>query len=192
MKTSTLWMIAFLLGACSPQIRVYTDHDPDYDVKSFKTFDWHQNTNIEQGRNPLYYNELTDKRIKEAIGKELTGRGYINSSRQPDLTLHYHIVVDDQSVLVTEPFGCIYSPNWIHEQTQVYAYREGTLIVDIMHAESNHLIWRGWAVSDLDVLKDPDQTADLIKRSVEKIFKHFPNASSQGEIPVASSLEPEQ
>ena len=190
MKTLTACILSFAIGACSPQIRTYTDHDPEYDVKSFKTFDWDQKTNIEQDRNPLYYNELTDKRIKEAIGNELASRGYINSDGQPDLILHYHIVVDDQSVLVTEPFGCVYTPNWIHEQTHVYAYREGTLIIDIMHAATNHLIWRGWAVSALDVLNDPDQTEDLIKRSVEKIFKHFP--VNAGEVPVASSDEPEQ
>lgn len=190
MKTLFALIFALAIGSCSPQIRVYTDHDPDYDVKSFKTFDWHQKTNIELSKNPLYYNELTDKRLKEAIGKELTSRGYLNSDRQPDLILHYHIVVDDQSVLVTEPFGCVYSPNWIHEQTHVYAYREGTLIIDIMHAQTNHLIWRGWAVSALDVLNDPDQTEDLINRAVEKIFKRFPgNASGT---PVVSSLESEQ
>jgi len=53
-----------LLAGCSQQLRVYTDQDPGYDLKNYRTFDWSQKTNIEAGRNPLHYNELTDKRIK--------------------------------------------------------------------------------------------------------------------------------
>src|SRR5687768_8879982 len=77
MKQTLLWLSLLLLVACSPEIQVRTDFDPDYDLWTFKTFDWGQKVNIEEGRNPLHYNELNDKRIKSAVQDQLTSRGYL-------------------------------------------------------------------------------------------------------------------
>ena len=130
-----MWRIIIILAiltACSPQIRIYSDHDPQYDLSAYKTFDWGQKANIEQGNNPLYYNELTDKRIKDAVLNELSIRGYRVNSENPDMIFHYHIVIDDQSVVATDPFGYQYGRYWTQMQTNIYSYREGTLILDLM------------------------------------------------------------
>lgn len=186
MKCIMFITAALLTVACSPEIQVYSDHDPDYDVKNFKTFDWGQKTNVEANRNPLHYNELNDKRIKSAVLEELTSRGYALSEANPDITIHYHIVIDDQSVVTTEPYGYFYGPYWIRMQTHVYPYREGTLIIDLMDSETNNLVWRGWATVGLDMIT-PEQTEDIISRVVAKIFRRFPASSSNPE-PLASGL----
>lgn len=170
---ATIATLTFMAG-CSPQIRVYSDADPEYDLKAYKTFDWGQKVNIENGKNPLHYNELNDKRIKSAILEQLKTRGYSLAGTDPDLIIHYHIIVDDQSVVVTEPFGYRYSPYWMQAQTNVYAYREGTLIVDIMDKKTNNLIWRGWATTAIDAV-NPEKVDKLIKTAVKKIFKKFPD-----------------
>ena len=179
MKPIKAILIIILMGACSPQIRVYTDHDPDYQVSSLASFDWAQKTNIEANSNPLYYNELTDKRIKKAVMEQLTSQGYMHAEGNPDFIIHYHIIVDDQSVVTTEPYGYYYGPYWMRLRTHVYAYREGTLIIDIMDPVTNHLIWRGSAVAGLDGVYTADEREELIKRAVEKIFKHFPRRDSE-------------
>jgi len=89
--------------SCSPQITVHIDYDPDYDLWTYKTFDWGQKVNIEEGKNPLHYNELNDKRIKSAVEKQLSKRSYRRTTESPDLILHYHIIVKDQTELITEP-----------------------------------------------------------------------------------------
>ncbi|MEO5603847.1 MAG: DUF4136 domain-containing protein [Cyclobacteriaceae bacterium] len=167
-----------ILAECSPQIRVFSDYDPDYDVWTYKTFDWGQTVNIEAGKNPLHYNELNDKRIKEAVRQQMTSRGYELTSDNPDLILHYHIIVDNQSVITTEPYGYRYSPYWMRTQTNVYSYREGTLILDLMDKKTNNLIWRGWAVSAIDEV-DPEKVDDLIKTAISRIFKKFPKTQKK-------------
>lgn len=172
MKCIVFFTAALLTAACSPQIRVYSDHDPDYQVSNFKTFDWEQKTDIEANRNPLQYNELNDKRIKSAVLRELTSRDYIFSEESPDRIIHYHIVIDDQSI-VAEPYENFYGPYWTQTRTHVYPYREGTLIIDLMDPRTNSLIWRGWATVGLDMIA-PEQTEEIISRVVAKVFKNFP------------------
>ncbi|HEU5290442.1 MAG TPA: DUF4136 domain-containing protein [Cyclobacteriaceae bacterium] len=160
-----------LISCSSTQMSVHSDIDPDYDLWTYKTFNWGRKIDIEAGRNPLYYNELNDKRIKAAVNQELTARGYSFTESDPELIVHYHIIVDDRSVVRTEPYGYNYGPYWTTMKSNIYAYHEGTLIIDLMDKKSNNLIWRGWAVSVIDEVEEVD---DLIKIAVGKIFKKFP------------------
>lgn len=175
MKHSMLILIFLALG-CSPQIRVYSDHDPAYEVKNFNSFDWGQKVDIEKNNNPLLYNELTDKRIKTAVIEQLTNRGYSRSEVNPDLIIHYHIVVDNQSMVSTEPYGYNSGPYWMRTRTNVYSYRQGSLIIDLMDPKTNTLVWRGWATADLNTIT-PDQAEETIQRAIAKIFKRFSDSA---------------
>jgi hypothetical protein len=170
----TIAAVLFIIGSCSPEIHVYSDYDPDYDLKKYTTFGWKQTEDIELGNNPLYYNELNDKRIKSAVQAQLISKGYSASMSNPDLIVHYHIIVDDQSIVTTDPHGYFYSPYWMHLRTNVQHYREGTLIIDVMDPKNNYLIWRGWAASAIEGVYTPERIDHLIKTAVAKIFKRFP------------------
>lgn len=169
-----LILLAILAVGCSQQVTVHTDYDPDYDLWTYQTFDWGEKVNIEGGQNPLYYNELNDKRIKTAVQKQLSKRGYKLSAESPELILHYHIIVKDQSVLITEPYGYSYGQYWTRANTNTYSYREGTLILDLMDKKTNQLIWRGWAVTDVKDSYSPKQVEALIEEVVSKLFRKFP------------------
>lgn len=186
MKCIMFITVALLMAVCSPQIQVYSDHDPEYEIGNFNTFYWGNKTDIEANKNPLHYNELNDKRIKSAVGYELSSRGYVLSEVTPDIIIHYHIVIDDQSILTTEPYGYFYGPYWMRMQTHVYPYREGTLVIDLMDPKTNNLVWRGWATVDLALIT-PEKTQEIITRVVAKIFKTFP-ASTKERKPLASGL----
>jgi hypothetical protein len=160
-------------GACSPEIQVHTDFDPDYDLWTYDTFDWGQKVNIEEGKNPFHYNELTDKRIKSAVQNQLEARGYRRTT-DPNLILHYHIIVEDKSVITTAPHGYNYGPYWLRSETNIYSYREGTLILDLMDSGTHNLIWRGWAVSAIEGVYTSEEQEKLINRAVAKIFRKFP------------------
>jgi hypothetical protein len=64
-------------------------------------------------------------------------------------------------------------------ETNIYSYREGTLILDLMDSKTNNLIWRGWAVSPLDSSYKPEEIDKLIKKAVAKIFNKFPKTRNQ-------------
>lgn len=176
MKFMLSILLIFLVSGCSPEIHAYTDYDPDYDLWKFTTFDWSQKGNIEQNQNPLYYNELNDKRIKQAVLKQLQKRNYTLSDQNPQLLLHYHIIVEDKSAIVTEPFGYVYGPYWMRRQQQLYTYTQGTLILDLMDTHINQLVWRGWAVTTIDGISSPEEIDALIDAAVRKMFIKFPYA----------------
>lgn len=167
-------IMLLVLAGCSHQIKVYSDIDPDYDLWRYTTFRCAQNENIESGKNPLYYNELNDKRVNSAIVEQLKLKGYTAREEKPDVILHYHIVIEDQTVVVPEPYGYSYGPYWTNLQL---SYKEGTLIIDLIDANTNRLVWRGWAVSSMDTVYDPHQVEDFIKFAVEKIFRKFPKSA---------------
>ncbi|HEX5168380.1 MAG TPA: DUF4136 domain-containing protein [Cyclobacteriaceae bacterium] len=172
-------VIFILTSSCSPELKVFTDRDPSYDISLFKTFTWSPVANIEQGKNPLYYNELNDKRIKQAVQDQMISRGYELTDDDADFTLHYHIIVQDQSVVTTDPFGHSYSPYWLSLQNNYYQYTEGTLVLDIMRTGSNDLVWRGWAISIINEGYKPQEIDKLIQNGVAKIFKDFPHSRTQ-------------
>ena len=189
-KTSKMKQILFgfsalVLTTCSPEIQVHTDFDPDYDLWTYKTFDWGQKVDIEEGKNPFHYNELNDKRIKSAVQDQLANRGYLLTENQPELILHYHIIVEDKSTLVTEPNDYNYSSYWMRMETSIYSYREGTLILDLMDSKTNNLIWRGWAVAPLNSSYKPAEIEKLINITVARIFKKFPKTRNR----IASSSD---
>ncbi len=162
------------IAGCRSEIRVYSDYDREYNLKKYRTFNWSQNINVELGKHPLQYNELSDKRMKSAVQEQMVRRGYVSSTDKPDLVIHYHIIIDDLSIVTTDPHGYFYGPYWMHLRTNVYKYKEGTLIIDLMDPKTNNLIWRGWAASALPESYSPDQLEGLIKTAVAKIFRKFP------------------
>ncbi len=168
-KTLGILMLAALV-ACSDQITVRTDYDKSIKIATYNSFAWLDKEGIEERNNPLYYNELNDRRIREATVGQLTGKGYSLDPAAPRLKVHYHIVIEDKTQVRSDT----YSPYWIKSERDVYTYREGTLIIDLMDGQNEMLLWRGWAIS---ALSDTDQMSDeLIRDAVAKIFEKLPLA----------------
>ena len=56
-------------------------------------------------------------------------------------------------------------------------YEAGTLVLDVIDARTNRLIWRGWAQRTVeDVLNDGDRMARVITDAVKKMMQQFPPA----------------
>jgi hypothetical protein len=188
MKNMTWVAVLFIVAGCSPQIQVYSDSDPDYKVSNYSTFRWAQHANIEANKNPLFYNELNDKRIKAAVTYEMTSRGFNLSDSSSDLIIHYHIIIDDQSVVTTEPYGYFYGPYWLRTETKIYSYRKGMLIIDLMDRTTSNLVWRGWATTEIDSVV-PEQASDIINRAVAKIFKKFPDSAPKPQAVLSRKID---
>ncbi len=163
----------FLVTGCSNQIRVKSDYDKDVNLRLYKTFSWLPVKDIEAKNNPLLYNELTDKRIKKALEMQLTSKNMSYLKENADLKVHYHIIVDNKSMIQPAAYGYNYGPYWMRTQGNVYQYQEGTLIIDLMDSKNNNLVWRGWGISTLND-SDIELTEDKINEAVYKIMKQFP------------------
>jgi len=128
--------------SCTPTSQVFTDYDRSANLDEYTTFGWTFTNSIEYKNNPIYYNELNDKRIKYAVATQLESRHY-TYSENPELVIHDHIIIEDKTVVRTDPYGYYYGPYWTRTMVNVYEYREGTLIIDLMDVQTNSLVWRG-------------------------------------------------
>jgi Domain of unknown function (DUF4136) len=172
-----LWLLTGFVCSvysCSDRLKAYQDFDLDMDVRKYATYSWPERTDIESKSNPLMFNELTDKRIMKAVDFQLAKNGYKPTTSVPDLKIHYHIIVKDKSVkYLDDPGNDDYSPYWTFGQMDVYRYKEGTLIIDMIDVKTCRILWRGWAVAILDEdLATPSEKD--IARVVNKIFGNFP------------------
>jgi hypothetical protein len=170
-----LLLLSCLLWSCSSELRVYTDFDHNVSIQRLTRYNWLQVSQIEARNNPLYLNELTDKRVKAAVNAQLREKGYVLSDTA-ELIVHYHLAVENKTSVRPEPFGYNYGHYWIENELDTYRYREGTLIVDFMDSRNCELIWRGWAVS---VLEDEMISEEMINKAVAEIFKKFPMSAAR-------------
>jgi hypothetical protein len=173
-----------LLSGCSVGLRVQTDTDPDYNLWNYTSFSWSPNINIEESRNPIYYNELNDKRIKTAVTAEMVRLGFLVAEKDPGLVIHYHIIIEDQSTVLGDPLG-YHGSYWIGLDSEVYKYKMGTLIIDIMDPKSNSLIWRGWAKTFVDDQTSPRKINQLVNKAIHRMFSQFPDKPAAMPVPVA-------
>jgi len=175
MKNLKLFILsALLLSACGSSMQVFSDYDKDLNIGNFHSYKWASFKDIEsKGTNPLYYNELNDKRIREAVNKEMTARNFNIADAGAQLEIHYHIVVEDKIASYTEPGGSQSHPVAYTPRITNYQYRQGTLIIDLMDVKNNTLVWRGWATDVVtnSARKDPEAA---INKAVASIFKAFP------------------
>lgn len=155
--------------ACS--LKIYSDFDHNISIKKYKTFGWTDHEKLEIKNNPLY-NMQTENVIRREVALQLNKKGYQFSESQPDLRMHYHIVLEGWSI-TPDPFGYEYDSYWLNREIHLYEYREGTLIVDLADPKTDFLIWRGWVVNFKNQRR-PAQIEKQIKKAIPKIFDAFP------------------
>ncbi len=173
-KLLSLLCSVLLLISCGPTIQVFSDHDQSVPITGYTSFGWMDIKSIEsKNKDPRLYNELTNDRIKKAVNIEMLAKGMQLATGNGQLQLHYHLIIDDKTSISSEPFGFSYGPYWKNRMTQVYQYREGTLIIDIMDSKTNQLVWRGWA-TDVITEKAIKHPEEAIQKGVKAIFEKFP------------------
>jgi len=160
--------------SCS--LKIYSDFDHNISIKKYKTFGWPDHEKLEIKNNPLY-NELTENVIRREVAVQLNKKGYLFSELQPDLRMHYHIVLEGWANN-PDPFGYEYDSYWLNRDIHLYELREGTLIIDLADPKTDFLVWRGWVVNFKNQ-KKPNQIEKQIKKAALKIFEEFPLQENQ-------------
>jgi hypothetical protein len=94
---------------------------------------------------------------------------------EAELIAHYHIVIKDETVY-RDMTTFYHGARWLESDRSAYTLREGTLIIDLMEAKTEELIWRGYAISILDEYR-PDISEEMLNEAITKIFREFPHAN---------------
>jgi hypothetical protein len=160
-----------LLG-CSG-ISVSSDYNKSTDFSRLKTFSWMLKTpkgDIDVGGVHL----LDRERIEDAIAAELANKGYMEiMAGASDFHVTYFVRTEER-VQVETMQGPLIRPYWGMGYAEVYQYEEGTLIIDLLDATQQHIIWRGVGKGVVDWQGTTGGKTQLISEAVQKILAQFP------------------
>lgn len=173
-------MMILALAACASEPDIRTDYDQSADFAAYRTFGFEEKLGTDAGG----YSSLTTQRLKDAVTRELTARGYV-AAAEPDLLVNFYARMEDKLRVAPAPpmlgpyYGYrrgFYDPwpgyGWGGPQV-VDSYTQGTLNIDLIDRARRQLVWEGVAVGRVGSqdLADPQAAID---KAVGEIFAKYP------------------
>ncbi|WP_370980038.1 DUF4136 domain-containing protein [Agaribacterium sp. ZY112] len=190
MKKLSLLGVLFsvvLMQACSSKdkLEVSTDYQ-SFDYSGVKTYHWYDGDDTEQH---AAMTSIAHERIKSAIDVELAKKGFIeradgvlevnysvNARDRADV--HNYQVYDGMAPGFTwnrDEGGSFLKTREEYTETEIENYREGILIIDVLEATGNKLLWRGTGKRRLpEVMMNKEELDRVVKDAVANILADFP------------------
>ena len=121
---------------------------------------------------PMLATSLVGRAIRQDITSAFVKRGYVSTETSPDFHVAYYAgtgrVVDTRGSQKSYRVGQKIS-------TETYEYPAGTIVIDVVIARSDSLVWRGIGITEIP--KNADDYSKAIQSTVDKIVKQFPKSS---------------
>lgn len=170
--TSLMLLVGFaLLTIGCSTLKVNHDWDREKDFSKYKTFDFLTP--------PMDYrvSDLVMKRVYSSIALEMKNKGLTRVMDDPDLLIAVHTGVQDK-IDVTY-WGYHYAPYywygyWGPGSTTAYRYEEGHLVIDMVDADDEELVWRGVASAVLPDNPNPARMSEGVANAVARILDKYP------------------
>lgn len=143
-------------------------------MSRYHTYEWGPADALPSGDPRLDKDPYFQDHLEGAVEKQLAARGLIRATGSPDLLLHYHANIDTRiDVGRTErEYGYCRGMDC---QSWVVDYEAGTLVLDLIDARTNRLIWRGWAQDGVaPMLANQDRMRQKINEAVSRMMASFP------------------
>lgn len=178
MKVKTvLAAVAITAAAATVGAETKSDYDKEYDFAKLKTFDFKEQAQpvVMDAHGP---NNLWNRRIREELGKDLAADGFqATQAGHPDFLVAYSMGAKQRADVRYVGYGF---PGWGRHrwawggwgpEFDVWRipYTRSTLVVDIIDARTNMLVWRGYDTDQVDLGK-ADKT---IGKAVDSLVKRF-------------------
>jgi len=146
------------------------------DLSRYRTFDWGPADALPTGDARLDQNPFFKDRVQGAVEKGLAARGFrlVALGESADLLIHYHANISRRVTVAHADHAYGYCAQ-ADCPPALLEYEAGTLVLDIMDARTNELIWRGWAQSSVqDLLDKPGEMAKTINDGVARMLLRLP------------------
>lgn len=169
----------------------YVQKDADVDFSKIKTYSWvTTQANKEIASVSTQNDDLTNRKIRQAISKNLTEKGWKEVKKNPDVYLVYDVMIEEADKKVTTPVysqsftrwffnprnrrwvPVFYPSQFMGYDEDVQKMKEGTLTLTLMDADTDKTIWQGWTTSEMSGRKLTDKQIDSkVKAIVAKLTK---------------------
>jgi len=141
---------------------------------TYRTWDWGVADALPVGDPRLDNNSIFKDHLEGALEKALAGRRLQRAGpgTSADILVHYHASVN-QRFQVNESEGNCQGADC---RPGVIDYEQGTLVIDMMDAKTNKLLWRGWAQDSVQgVIDNQDRMDKKIDEAVTKMMAQLPS-----------------
>lgn len=166
MRTRLLALaLVVVVGCAATTFDVLSRHDENYDFKGKRTYKWLEIPANERLPTTVADYQRSDRIMRESIDRELQDRGF-KVADSPDYHITYWVQVKER--IATGDYGSTgaWDPNWY-----VGRYEKGGVVIDVIDAHSNELVWRGTALADFR----PGKGEKLVDEAVARILDEFPD-----------------
>lgn len=183
------FMTAIVLVSCGRT--AYVQKDADIDFSKIKTYSWvTTQANKEVASTSIRNDDLTNRKIHQAINKNLAEKGWKEVKKNPDVYLVYDVMIEEENKKVTTPVYSESFTRWffnprnrrwvpVFYPSQFMGYdqdtqkvKEGTLTLTLMDADTDKTIWQGWTTSEISGRKLTDKQIDSkVKAIVAKLTR---------------------
>jgi hypothetical protein len=175
-----------LLSGCSSTMTVNYDFDVESDF-NYRTYRWMAHaTGLEDGmKRSIPTGGLIDKRIRAAADNALVDVGLTVFEDSPDLRIIYHI--GTQEKIQATSYGYSYYPHYYGwggyypyysgysgHRVDVYEYTEGTLVLDLVDARTDQLVWRGYVTDTIEENPSPERMSSRLNEAFQRMLSNYP------------------
>jgi hypothetical protein len=163
---------AVLVSACATmRIGSYVERGTDF--SKYHTYTWGPADALPIGDPRLDNNPIFRDYLQGAVERGLHQHNLllVPDSATPDLLVHFHGSVRQifDVAAADRDHGVE-----VDQEVTVIDYDEGTLIIDIVDARTNRLVWRGWAIDSLSgILDSQDRMEKTLELAVTKMLVGF-------------------
>jgi hypothetical protein len=176
-------MLLLMLAACATGPAIYTTSAPDADLTRYQRFSFVDPL----GTDRAGYASIVSQQLTFSTRRELELRGleFVDNADQADLLVNFFGHLDEQirTRQVADPF---YGPSFYDFRygfynpwptysisTEVQQFSQGTLVIDLIDARTNQMVWEGTARNEVTE-KSRREAASRLDAAVKRIFEEFP------------------
>jgi hypothetical protein len=166
------WLVATIVATTTlagPKV----EFDRSAEFAIYRTYSWKAGTPAPD--------ERVQQRIEQAIDEQLEASGLTRLASAGDLIVVTHTSTSRDAPADRDQFAYGGWPGWGASSGQGAPSAEisqlpgGTLIVDLVDAETNKLVWRG--VASGTIKRSSEKAEASVQKKIEKLFRNFPPGS---------------
>lgn len=176
----------WLMASCGQVAHVQKDDSVDF--TKIRTYAWVYGTRKDTLSQKTGVNDLIDRKIRSSIDRNLRKNGWMLVNRKPDVLLVYDVDIQRENRTVSDPVYSMPVTRWFfspynRRYVPVYypsqfigfddhreSYKEGTITLTLMNANSEKTIWQGWASTEINGKRMTDKEIESnVKAIVKKL-----------------------
>jgi hypothetical protein len=162
-KHALLALMVGLLVVGTVEADVNVEADPNFDLGAYSSYAWRDGTPAKR--------DAAEQRIRDSVDREMVAAGLQRTDEAADLWVVTHVLVDRHSIIDLRDQGYWQFYAGIRS-VDAYDLAAGTLVVDLVDAKLEQIVWRGVVSKKID--KRMKANSNKIDKWIHSVFERLP------------------